>query len=256
MNVHLSFSPDAPPAPKPEPIRTLTVPQEGRYMLLVDDWDTEQWDRMPRSKQKNYKKDPPWNALPATIPTTKTFWTLNEEWQWFHFDLMRRATFGTMTYAELLSAYQSTTRDAGGWRDRHTWNNVKDPAKVYTDYVLGLNIPPEHTEGDAEQQDLLSSGNIVKVLGTAANGKYIIETLDILRPPPSVDKVWGKWWLVGFLTLSAYDWDRDVRARIKWPFFNGYGCPHMTIGKDGVNYMERAWCRPIENGATYNLYTN
>lgn len=26
--------------------------------------------------------------------------------------------------------------------------------------------------------------------------------------------------------------------------------------EDGVNYVERAWCRPIENGATYNLYTN
>lgn len=240
------------PPSAPAPITSIVVPDDGgRYMRLVDDWETALWNFRPRSLDKNYKKDPPLNALPATVPTRKLFYALNREWQFFYFELMRRATFGTMTDAELLDAYIPTTRDAGGWRDRHTWNNVKDPPKVYADYVLGLNLDSPY--GDAAQQDLLSSANIVKVIGEL-NNDYIIETLDPFQPPPSVDDVWGKWWLVGFITLSAYDFDTEEKARLKQPFFNGYGCPLMSLGKGGQNRVPKFWCKPVEGGQTLDLY--
>jgi hypothetical protein len=163
----------------------------------------------------------------------------------------------------MLQGYRRTTRDSGGWRDRHTWNNVKDVLdpddptwlpKIFTDYVLGLNVPPDFTRGDAAQKDLLSSGNIVKIIGQTAS-HYMIETLDPFLPPPSVDEVWGKWWLVGWATLSAYNFDTNTRARLKWPFFDGYGCPLMSLSRDGINRVERFWCKPVENGAVINLYT-
>lgn len=271
VDIRISSRQPAPPPPPPpsmpEPIRTITVPDDGaRYMLLADDWDTERWGSMPRSRSLGYKTDPPWNALPATIPTLKLFYTLNREWQLFYFEMMKRATFGTMSDAALLAAYKSTTRDAGGWRDRHTWNNViddrqkipLDEQKIYTDYVLGYNIPPAHTWGDAAQQDLLSSGNIVKVVSEATLGgtaAWVIETLNPFLPPPPVDEVWGKWWLVGWATLSAYNWDTGQKARLKWPFFNGYGCPLMFLGRDGRNRVPKYWCKPVQPGQTINLYT-
>lgn len=252
LDVDLKFYDVKASAPTmPEPYRVLRVPDEGRYMVLVDDWDTALWNFKPRSLYKNYKKDPPWNALPATVPTEKLFFALSEEWQWFYFDLIRRATFETMSNAALKDAYQKTVRDAGGWRDRHTWNNVDDPPKVYTDHVLGLNLFSRY--GNAAQQDLLSSGNIVKVIGEE-KGRWLIETLDPFQSPPSVDEVWGKWWLVGFMTLSGYNWETKERARLKWPFFNGYGGPHMNLGRGGTNLLEKYWTRPIANGAEFSLY--
>ena len=47
----------------------------------------------------------------------------------------------------------------------------------------------------------------------------------------------------------------DIRARLRWPFFGGYGCPLMSLGRDGVNRVPKYWCKPIANGATFNLYT-
>ena len=154
-----------------------------------------------------------------------------------------------------------------------------DPANtphLYTDYVLGYNLPPDPTYGDAAQQDLLSSGNIVKVISASAGNAalrlasrllpsvfeldageptYTIETLDPFLPPPHIDDVWGKWWLVGWATLSAYDWDRNVKARLKWPFFDGYGCPLMVLGKGGTNRVPQYWCAPVANGTELPLYT-
>lgn len=277
-----------PPLPKPEPYRVLTVPNDGgRYMLLADDWDTAQWDHKARSHFKGYKSDPPWNGLPATVQTQKSFYALNEQWQRFYFELCRLANGYSVPMEDMLNSYRNLTRDSGGWRDQHTWDHWRnerdkvphDKQKIFTDYVLGLNLPPAHNEGDAEQQDLLSSGNIVKVLGEI-NNDYIIETLNYvlydephpgaspvrvnsndtkyLLDPPAVDDVWGKWWLVGWATVSGYRWATDdlpaEKRRMKWPRFGGYGCPLMFLGRDGKNRVAKYWCKPIANGAEFSPY--
>ena len=94
MNIHFKFGEvvtpppvdPPPPTPAPSPIRTITVPNDGaRYMRLVDDWETEKWGFMARSKALGYKREPPWNALPATIPMRNSpdFMALSEAWQRF-----------------------------------------------------------------------------------------------------------------------------------------------------------------------------
>jgi len=230
-------------------------------MRLRDDWETALWNTSPRSRVLGYKANKetdPWNGLPATIPTLKLFYTLSEAWQRFYFELCWLANHRALTMDEMLFAYRHLTKDSGGWRDRHTWNNVKDPEKVFTDYVLEMNMPPAVNYGDAAQQDLLSSGNIVKVIGegrVSGESAWKIETLDPSLPPPPIDEIWGKWWLVGWCTVSGYNWDTGAKARLKFPFFNGYGAPLMVLGRGGSNVVAKSWCEPIMNGTEYNLYT-
>ena len=293
MKVHVSLgasSPPPPPPPKPEPpapYKILTVPNDGNtYMQLLDDWDTAQWGYKPRSQAKNYKSDPDWNALPATVQTLKLFYPLNKQWQLFNYDLIRRANGYSLPADMMLEGYRKSFRDSGGWRDQHTYENWReDKANVprnkqhiYTDHVLGLNVPDEYTMGDAMQQDLLSSGNIVKVIGEGqllGKPAWVIETLNhtmydvptagaspvningrtkYLLDPPTIDDVWGKWWLVGFATSSGYNWTTGAKARLPWAYFGGYGMPLITLGKGGVNRVQKTWCKPIANGAQFSLY--
>ena len=245
-----------PAPPAPEPYRILRVPDEGRFMFLVEDYKTgpEKWDGKPRSLYLNYKKDPPYNGLPATIPMQKLFYALNEEWQQFLFALYYRACFNSLSLEDMMRGWRNTTRDAGGQFDRHTWNNVKDPEKVYTDYVQGLNLDSPY--GDMEQQDLLFERNIVKVLGEDTKGNYIIETLDPLKPPPFVDDVWGKWWLVGWLTIStSFEIGEKEWVVLKWPWLRQFGTPYLVLGRGGTNKVPKYWCKPIENGAEYSPYS-
>lgn len=243
--------------PRPEPYKVLTVPDDGnRYAWLVEDYKTgpEKWDGRPRSVYKNY--DPAnFSPLPATIPTQKLFYSLSEAWQITLKELMRLGCRGVLSDDELLAAWRKTTRDAAGQFDRHTWNNVKDPAKVYTDYVQRLNVPPSFTEGDMAQQDLLFSRNIIKVIGEDARYLYY-ETLDVSIQPPDPEEIFGKWWLVGWLTQSTTRpiGDREW-AHTRWPYFQGYGCPYLVLGRAGINKVEKYWCRDIEPGAEYSPYS-
>ena len=254
-----------PPIPPPAPIRQITVPDDGfRYVQLVDDWDTEEWGYMPRSKAKNYKIDPPWNGLPATVQTSKLFHKLRREWQLRYLELIRRSNAESVPLEVVLSDYENLTRDSGGWRDQHTWNNWRnerdnippDEQKVYTDWVLNKNIPPAWTYGDAMQQDLLSSGNIIRVIreDAAASGYVYYETLNTKLPPPDPDKAFGDWALVGWCTVSAYNFDTGEKHRFKWSRFGGYGCPLMHLGRDGINRVEKFWTRPVEPGQVLDLY--
>ena len=37
-------------------------------MFVLEDYKTARWEFKPRSVVLNYKKDPPYNGLPATVP--------------------------------------------------------------------------------------------------------------------------------------------------------------------------------------------
>lgn len=271
ITISLSAPPPPPPPPPsaPLPYKILTVPDDGRrYAFIVEDYktgDNTDWGGLPRSLRKGDG-----GPLPATVPVDGLFYPLNEQWQRFHYELCREACFGVLSEEQMLFAYRRTFRDAGGWRDRHTYNDVKnDPPHLHTDYILGLNLPPSLTYGDAAQKGLLNSRNIIHVIREDARWIYY-ETLNhtmydvptvgaspvsvnggtkYLIDPPSVEEVWGKWWLVGWMSqsTSVSIGDREW-AHTRWPYFGGYGAPYLVLGRGGVNKVEKYWCVDIKPG--------
>lgn len=267
------------------------MPDDGRrYAWIVEDYKSgpeTDWIDKPRSIVKNYKdaNQPLYNPLPATVQTQRIFYPLNEPWQRFLHAAMKRGSFNTMSEADYLLAWRKTTRDSGGQFDGHTWDTIDkrtDPAdlKIFTDYIQGLNLPPAHTYGDMMQQDLLFSRNIIRVTReeAGANGWVYYETLNhtmydspmpgtspvrvggrtkYLVDPPDLGAVWGNKWLIGWLTQSTtFELVKNTEwSHTRWPFFNGYGCPYLVLGRNGENRVRKYWTRPIPPGAEYSFYT-
>jgi len=239
----------------PLPLRGFTVPDDGaRYVQIKHDFETGQWDFKPRAMVKNYKIDPPDNSLPDTVVMSQTFYPLSRDWQMFLFELMRRACFDSLDPSRLLHCWRWTTRDGAAQFDGHSWSD-NDADHLHADYIQGLNLGSRY--GPLAQQDLHFGGNIARTLGDDGRGNYIIETLDLAKPPLPADTIFGQWHLVGWLTNSTVT---ELGAQYKctgwWgeKFLDDFGVPFLVIGRDGKNLLPKTWAKPIAPGAEYSPY--
>lgn len=235
----------SPPAPF-----VLRVPDTGQFVQAMWDFETEAWDYKPRSIVLNYKKSPPENSLPDTVPMfgckPNDFMPLNRGWQVFWFDLLRLAAHGTHTEQELMDWWGFTTRDGCAFTDNHS----AQAPYFGADYIQGLNLgnPP------LAMKCLTTGGNLFKVI--TSYGKYWqIEALDMSIPPPVVTELLEKPWLIHWATQSTvietnYGW-----KVIRFPKNEG-GTPFPFISMNGIQMVEQTRVKPVENGTAFSPYNS
>jgi hypothetical protein len=250
------------PLPPPDTGSGFTVPAAGRFVQIRHDWETTHWDERPRCYSVYGESMPasnPNGQLPDTVymPGCKAvgdFLHLTEARQNLWFDLMSRATDDTWGFPELAIAWLNVTQDGKAMTDDHSWSHNEsrntDPSKMFREYITGKNLTTN--DRDMAIKSLHMGGNIAKVIGEDGAGNWLIETLNFSPGviPPSVDDVWEKPWLFGWLTQST----KDAKA-IDWPQLGPHGVPFPVIGLNGVNKLPKAWTKPIENGAEYSPYS-
>lgn len=234
----------------PQPLRRFTVPKRGEFFQILHDFETAEWGHRPRSVVLNYKKDPPLNPLPDTayLPGCKPadFVPLPSEWQMFWFDLLRLACNKTLSDEELIRRWANLTKDGRAFTDRHAVQNG------FRDYIQGLNVGAK----PISHKSLSTGGNIVKKIGVDG-GKILVEALDLSKPPPRAEDVWGKWYLIHWATQSTVEKLPSGKYRIvRFPQLGSWGTPFPLVSFNGVNKIEPAWTKPIENDSEYSPYVS
>ena len=241
------------------------VPSVGHFVQVRHDWETNDWGREPRAYSiPGWKQHlNPHGEFPDTcyMPglkahTPSDFGYLTEAWQNFWFDLMGLATDNRWGFPELAIAWLNVTQDGKAMTDDHSWShnesNNRDLSKMFREYIVGKNLATN--DKDMAIKSLHMGGNIAKVI--AEDGaNFLIETLDILKLPPSADVVWEKPWLFGWLTQSTINQNAAGQYKvIDWPQLGPHGVPFPVIGLGGLNKLPKAWAKPIANGAQYSPY--
>jgi hypothetical protein len=233
----------------PTPIKNYVVPNDGIYLQVKHDFETEDWQYKPRSIILNYKKEPPLNPLPDTayLPGCKPndFVPLSKEWQFFWFDLLRLASNGTKTQPELLIAWEDLTKQGRAFTDFHS------TAYGFTGYVLGINL---NSNSPIQHKSISCGGNIVKKVGTDG-GKILIKALNLSNPPPKAEDVWGKWHLIHWATQSTIQEISDGAYRVvRFPQLGSWGVPFPLVSLNGINKIDPSWTKPLSGGQVISPY--
>lgn len=235
----------------PAPVHAFTVPAVGEFLITRHDYQRADWNNKPRSFALNFKRNPPECALPETVPLPgnkpNDFVPLSKDWQIFWFVLMNHASAGSKSSDELLAAWEDLTVQGRGFTDFHS------VAYGFTDYILGKNLGI--AKGPMQHKSLSCGGNIVRKIGVHSSGKYIIEALDLSKPPPDPFATIKKNWLVHWATQETVIPLPGGTWRVsRFPQLAPYGTPFLVVSLNGTNLIERAMVEPIENGATYSPY--
>mgnify|MGYP001590733052 CR=1 FL=1 len=237
--------------PAPAPVHTYTVPSAGEFFITRHDYQRADWEYKPRSIKLNYKKNPPECALPETVylPGNKPsdFVPMSREWQMFWFELLNLASQGSKTREELFAAWEDLTVQGRAFTDFHS------VAYGFTDYILGRNLGG--AKGPMQHKSLSCGGNIVRKIGVHSSGKYIIEALDLSKPPPDPAETLSKNWLVHWAPQETVVHLPDGTWRVsRFPQLAPYGTPFLVVSLNGTNLIERAMVESIKNGAMYSPY--
>ena len=278
------------------PDRNLRVPLADDFYQVLHDWQSASFGFLPR--QKNGEAEQPNKPLPSTRmmwyqkldPSSNGFMPMSREWQFWLLDLLDWASDGKLPRGEfeyyytrknemqngeiikttlsnpqarakytdgsLLSVYEDLISDHRAFTDGHA------PESGFADYMTGRNLQAQ----PYQWKSLHATGNIVNVLGTwQTNPKYyIIEALDLTKPPPSVEwVVANKPWLIGWATEQTVVKLTDGRWQVsRFPQIKtaqrvfGYpecGTPFPVIG-NGSNLMLKTDLMAIKNGKVYSPY--
>ncbi len=231
--------------------RTFDVPASGKYYQTLHDYENINREYKPRSIALNYKKDPPYNALPETIPLLnkkEQFFPLPKEWQLWWFELLQLASGEMFSDAELKKRWESLTDDSRAFTDNRSRVNG------YADFVLGVNVDKK----PMMLKSLTTGGNIVKVLAEDVD-RLTIECLNFSQSPPRIEDVWEKKpWL--------YQWaSQETVVRIPnktyvvlpFPQLNPYNGSPVPVGSlDGTQVIELSNVKKLGNGGRYNIYNS
>lgn len=239
---HISLKKVGSPA---EPDNEFVVPSDGFYCQGLHDFQTEEWSYKSRVIKLNFKK----GALPETIPLTShpEFTPLNEAWQAFMFECLNRATKGTFTYNQLLAAWQSLIADGRSHFDDHA------PENGFIDYITPRNLGSP--KGPIAIKCLGMGGNLYKLAQPGFYGtRYLIETLDGTAPPPPIDEVWGKQWLIQWATESGPQNADGVWVCGRFPQLKPFGTPIPLISAGVDVYISRDRVQRMDGGAVYSPY--
>lgn len=218
------------------------TPTTGNIKRFKFDHELYYFDFKSRVVQQNYKD----GALPATVKLDGSaefdFMPLSRGWQELWFELLVWQAGGTMTHDQLLEAWRSTTMDSRALTDQHSRENG------YRDYILGVNM----TGKDMCQRRLSMAGNI---------GDYLYGTtfkaLDMSRPAPRIDYIWGNhtlvWWAAESDRPYWYNGNRqDVNGR--WPQLGKLGVPFLNLSPDGKNVVKAEAVAPLANNIEFSPY--
>jgi GH25 family lysozyme M1 (1,4-beta-N-acetylmuramidase) len=237
-----------PPIPPQSLVKTFIVPLIGEYWQTLHDYENPNQGYKPRSISKNYKSDPPANALPETIPLLnkkEQFFKLSEKWQFWWLDLLRLASGGSFTEVELKRRWKSLTANYRAFTDFHAVENG------YCDFVLGINLGAE----PIALKSLTTGGNMVKVLGV--NGTLLtIECLNFNATPPPIEDVWEKKiWLYQWATQESVLKLADGKYKIlPFPQMSPYGTPVPVGSLTGTQLISKTYVKKLINGNTYPIY--
>jgi len=268
--------------PKPPPVLLpgeYKVPATGNFVRIRRDWQTIHW--MVEGRGGVYYGAPrgakiyqlkmnyatglyegmpaknPYAIFPDAVPMPgmkpDDFAPLTEERQWFWFNLMSRITDDTWGFPELALAWLDITRDGRAMTDDRSWSNEEsrntDLTKMYREYITGKNLTTNSK--DMAIKSLHMGGNLGKVLREEAS-YYIIEAIDFSPgvPPPPVDEVFDKPWLVGRLTQTGVN---PVRA-LNWSQLDPFGVPFPVVGFNGENKLPQSWADPVANNTVLSWY--
>jgi GH25 family lysozyme M1 (1,4-beta-N-acetylmuramidase) len=236
----------------PSAIHTFTVPAVGEFFITRHDYQRADWGYKPRSFALNFKRNPPECALPETVylPGCKPddFVPLSRAWQEFWFELLNLASEKSKTRVELLTAWEDLTAQGRAFTDLHS------TMYGFTDFITGRNLGGG--KGPIQHKSLSCGGNIVKKIGVHSSGKYIIEALDLSKPPPDPGETIQKPWLVHWGTQETVIPLAGGSFRVsRFPQLAPYGTPFLLVSRGGTNLIERGMVEGIRNGATYSPYT-
>ena len=270
----------------------LHVPADGNFYQVLHDWQLAGSGGLPRQRQGGYEQ--PNKAMPSTRmmwgQRPYDFMFMSRDWQVWLLDLLNwasneklpRGTFeyyytrkdemqnGEMTITSqplvssrikytdgsLLSVYEDLISNHRAFTDGHA------PESGFADYVTGRNL----NANPYQWKSLQTTGNIVNVLGVwQTNPKYyVIEALDLTKPPPSVNWILAnRPWLVAWATEQTVVKLADGRWQVsKFPQmkiaqriwrYPECGVPIPIIG-NGTNLMLRTDLKEVENGSEYSPY--
>ena len=160
------------------------------------------------------------------------------------------------TDGSLLSVYEDMIANHRAFTDGNA------PESGYADYVTGRNLNAQ----PYRWKSLQSTGNIVNVLGVWSQNPnfYVIESLDLTKPPPSVNWVLAnKPYLIGWATEQTVVQLADGRWQVShWPQIKTAqrvwglpesGIPFPIIG-NGKDLMSKTDLKKVANGAAYSPY--
>ena len=258
----------------------LTVPAEGRYGRVLHDWELPEFEYKPRQLAvPKYQK--------VAVPSTRMLWgrhggriydfvSFSREWQEWLLKLLDHTTDyrlprGTvehyMTYDEfnneirgaktphsfvkytdgsLMQAYSSLVAD------HRSFTDTQAPENNRADYVTERNL----TRPPYSWKCLTTSGNIVKILGVWGE-HYVIEALDLLKPPPPVEEVHDKPWLIhwateqGLTEVGLRRWTvaryPQIKVACRENGMEESGTPFPLASMGGTNLIKKVHVR-IETG--------
>jgi hypothetical protein len=274
------------------------VPDEGIFYQAVQDIYSGEWfdsdgRACPRSVTRRYlpSQPPEKRSLPSTMQEwiatpIGEFFPLTKEWQKFWLDMIDRATGYTLNKRnislselnenDLLYWWAYATQHSLAMTDNHSALNDGKVIPIseggFADYNLKVNLYLDDGTPNKPiaKKSLGMTGNLYKQIGNAQS--YIaVETLNagyldstgkklIVLPPPSLDSVWDKPWLIHWAvesTMIKLSNGSYVQSKFP-PKPYGLPYPHMGIGtKDslyGVNWVKPNRLARIQNGTVFSPY--
>jgi hypothetical protein len=253
----------------------LTIPY-GLFGRVLHDFELAEFDFKPRQLEiPNYKNVP--------VPATRMLWgryndrvydfvPFVREWQYWLKDLLdyttdNRVPIGEVEYYYTVEAgkeikgnktpysFVKYTEGSLLWAysnliaDHRSFTDTQAPENNRADYVTGRNV----TQKPYSWKCLVTTGNIVRILGLW-NEYYIIEALDLLKPPPPVEEVHNKSWLIHWateqgLTKIGSRWTVARYPQIKVACrVNGMeesGTPFPLASMGGTNLIKKSHVRIV-----------
>ena len=249
----------------------LSIPAEGRFGRVLHDFELAEFDFKPRQLVAGYKKIP--------VPSTRMLWgrhndriydfaPFSREWQFWLLDLLdyttdRRLPRGEVEYyytveygkeirgAKMPYSFVKYTDGSLLWAysnliaDHRSFTDTQAPENNRADYVTERNVGQKPYSWKC----LATTGNIVKILGTW-NEYYIIEALDLLKPPPPVEEVPS--WLIHWATEQGLTQVGERWTVARYPQvkvvcrLNGMeesGTPFPLASMGGTNLIKKSHVR-------------
>lgn len=263
----------------------LRVPASGNYGRVKHDFELAEYGFKPRQLETgiNVKYPIPQNRRTRPMHNGRVYdyVPVPKEHQWFLWNLFQFAleykvpagkiedktyvknikgqpvTFNTYTPGSVTEAYGSMIERSRDFTD------AKAVEDGFADHPTGrhINKPPW------EWRCISHGGNLVKIIGQEGN-YYIIEAIDLLKPPPKVADVFYKPWLVQWATeittneLPPLNGERrwvvsrfpQIREACRQNNLPQMGTPFPLWSLGGTNRILKEFVIPLANGVSFSPY--
>lgn len=257
----------------------LRVPEFGRFGVVKHDYQLAEYDFKPRQLALSVRYALPQNrkTRPMFNNAVYDYVRVPEAHQWFLWDLFRfaledRIPVGKIeaeTYVKIIKGFPTTFNTYTEGSLTEAYGNMIERSRDFTDgqavedgfadYPTGRHIgkPPW------QWRCITHGGNLVKIL-REWNGYYVIEAINLNAPPPKVEDVFYKPWLIQWATEITTNQLADKRWVVsRFPQIreacrkNGLpemGTPFPLWSLNGENMIAKDYVIPVANGAKFSPY--